>query len=252
MHIPATRLAREKFIRSFDEFLRTASPEEFATLEGSGAKTIGDLITFPQSTWIHPALIKEHLLNGARASSARHTIDILANRDDQEAPDAKYYSLMLSLWSIEQGLIQLRLMYDPPVSQTINDRLVATNRKLQLLPPLGGKDETRDRSRSPSQREPQRRNGSQHRDTPNRDAMRRGRDDRHRQDKDHRQRSHRRSPHRGGSQSSRARKKDGLEQVVKSYSTGVQGGCHNLLSWHLSGNVVNGITKDLGMAKAHD
>jgi hypothetical protein len=34
MLIPATRSAREKVIPSFDEFLRTASSEEFATLEG--------------------------------------------------------------------------------------------------------------------------------------------------------------------------------------------------------------------------
>jgi hypothetical protein len=47
------------------------------------------------------------------------------------------------------------------------------------------------------------------------------------------------------------KKKDGLEQVVESYSTRVQGGCHNLFSWQLSGNVVHGIPKDLGMAKSH-
>jgi hypothetical protein len=46
-------------------------------------------------------------------------------------------------------------------------------------------------------------------------------------------------------------KQDGLEEVVESYSRGVQGGCHTLLSWQLSGNLVNAIAKDLGMAKHH-
>jgi hypothetical protein len=46
-------------------------------------------------------------------------------------------------------------------------------------------------------------------------------------------------------------KQDGLEPVVESYSKGVQGGCHNLFACHLCGNVVYGITKDLGMAKPH-
>jgi hypothetical protein len=40
-----------------------------------------------------------------------------------------------------------------------------------------------------------------------------------------------------------------LEQVVESYSRGVQGGCHNLFSCQLSGNLVDGITNDIGMAK---
>jgi hypothetical protein len=42
-------------------------------------------------------------------------------------------------------------------------------------------------------------------------------------------------------------KQDGLEQVEESYSTGVKGGCHNLFSCKLSGNLVHGITKNLGM-----
>jgi hypothetical protein len=46
-------------------------------------------------------------------------------------------------------------------------------------------------------------------------------------------------------------KQDGWEQVVESYSTGVQRGCHNLFSWQLSGGVVDGISNDLGMAKPH-
>jgi hypothetical protein len=174
MLIPATRSAREKIIPSFDDFVRTESADEFATLEGSGVNTIGDLTSFPQSAWVHPALLSEHLLNGARASSAGHAIASLANQEGQEAPEEKYYNLMLFLWSIEQGLVQSRAMYDPPLSQATNDRLVAINRKLERLPSTGRNNETRVRSRSRSQRGPPRRSGSQHRDTPNRDAIRHG------------------------------------------------------------------------------
>jgi hypothetical protein len=46
-------------------------------------------------------------------------------------------------------------------------------------------------------------------------------------------------------------KQDGLEPVVESLSTGVQGGGHDIFSCQLPGNVVHGITKDLGMAKPH-
>jgi hypothetical protein len=46
-------------------------------------------------------------------------------------------------------------------------------------------------------------------------------------------------------------KQAGLEHVVESYSKGVPGGCHNLFACQLPGNVVHGITKDLGMAKPH-
>jgi hypothetical protein len=160
MLIPETRLAWEKIIPSFDEFVRTESADEFPTLEGSGTTTIGDLTTFPQSTWVHPALLTEHLINGAHASSAGHSIASLASHESQEEPEEKYYNLMLFLWSIEQGLVQPRTMYDPPLSQAINDQLVAINRKLERLPPTRGETNPSNRSKSPNQREPPRRSGS--------------------------------------------------------------------------------------------